>query len=207
MSLERKRKIRRERKPYLERLLPVQRFRRDPPHPLDRPVHTVPSTVVHAVGDAERLNDLRGRVDPDHVVVGADEVAQAPDGMPFVASLCDVWLPSKAAISKRSIRLITRELERRGVGVILIHAPSGGVLVAMRTRVHRRICNDAGLKPDAGPKPELVSAAAAAFGIWHMAASAAEISWSASDGDATPPTGPLASLRTPEMDGIGRRSR
>ena len=207
MNLERKRKIRRERKPYLERLLPVQRFRTDPPHPLDRPVHTVPSTVVHAVGDAERLNDLRGRVDPDHVVVGADEVAQAPDGMPFVASFCDIWLPAEAAISERSIRLIADELQRRSVGTILIHAPSGGVLVAMRTRVHRRICNDAGLKPNAGPKPELVSAAVAGFGVWHMAASTAEITWRASEGDATPPTGPLASLRTTEMDGIGRRSR
>ena len=49
------------------------------------------------VGDAERLNDLRGRVDPDHLVVGADEVAQAPDGMPFVASFCDIWLPAEAA--------------------------------------------------------------------------------------------------------------
>jgi hypothetical protein len=139
--------------------------------------------------------------------VGAKEVAQAPDGMPFVASFCDIWLPAEAAISERSIRLIADELQRRSVGTILIHAPSGGVLVAMRTRVHRRICNDAGLTPDAGPKPELVSAAVAGFGVWHMAASTAEINWRASDGDATPPTGPLASLRTTEMDGIGRRSR
>jgi hypothetical protein len=146
-------------------------------------------------------------VDPDHVVVGADEVAQAPDGMPLVASFCDIWLPAEAAISERSIRLITDELQRRSVGTILIHAPSGSVLVAMRTRVHRRTCNDAGLKPDAGPKPELVSAAVDAFGVWHMAASTAEITWSASAADDTPPTGPLASLRAPEMDGIGRRSR
>ncbi len=170
-------------------------------------MHTVPRTVVHAGGDAERLNDLRGRVDPDHLVVGADEVAQAPDGMPFVASFCDIWLPAEAAISERSIRIITRELERRSVGMIMIHAPSGSVLVAMRTRVHRRVCNDAGLSPDAGTKPELVSAALAAFGVWHMAASVAEITWSASHGDATSPTGPLVSLRASEMDGMGSRSR
>jgi glycosyltransferase involved in cell wall biosynthesis len=199
MNLDLKEQIRRMRKPYVERLLPVPGFRGNVPDPLDRPVHTVPRTVVHAGGDAERLNDLRGRVDPDHVVVGADEVAQALDGMPFVASFCDVWLPAEAAISERSIRLITRELEGRSVGTILIHAPSGSGLVAMRTRVHRRVCNDVGLRPDAGPKPELVSAAAAAFGVWHMAASAAEITWSASHGDATPPTGPLASLRAPEL--------
>jgi glycosyltransferase involved in cell wall biosynthesis len=193
MNLDHKQRIRHERQPYVERLLPVQGFRRNPPHPLDHPVRTVPRAVVHAFGDAERLNDLRGRVDPDHVVVGADDVAPAPDGMPFVASFCDIWLPAEAAISERSIRIITRELERRGVGVIMIHATSGSVLVAMRTRVHRRVCNETGLKPDAGPKPELVSAAVAAFGVWHMAASAAKITWGASNGDATRSTGPLAS--------------
>ena len=199
MNLDRKEQIRRIRKPYVERLLPVPGFRGKAPDPLDRPVHTVPRTVVHAGGDAERLNDLRGRVDPDHVVVGANEVAQAPDGMPFVASFCDVWLPAAATISESTIRLITRELEDRDVGTILIHGPSGSVLVAMRTRVHRRVCNDAGLRPDAGPAPELVSAAVAAFGVWHMAASAAEITWNAPQGDATPPAGPLATLRAPEL--------
>jgi GT2 family glycosyltransferase len=192
MNLEHKQRIRHERQPYVERLLPVQGFRRHPPHPVDRPVHTVPRAVVHAGGDAERLNDLRGRVDPDHVVVGADEVAQAPDLMPFVASFCDIWLPAEAAISERSIRVITSELERRNVGVIMIHAP-GSVLVAMRTRVHRRVCNEVGLRPDVGPKPELVSAAVAAFGVWHLAASTAEITWSAGDGHATPPKGLRAS--------------
>jgi glycosyltransferase involved in cell wall biosynthesis len=205
MNLDRKKEIRHERQPYVERLLPVPGFRRHVPDPLDRPVHTVPRTVVHAGGDAERLNDLRGRVDPDHLVAGADKVAQAPDGMPFVASFCDIWLPPEAAISEGSIRLITGELQRRSVGTILIHAPSGAVLVAMRTRVHRRVCNDAGLRPDAGPKPELVSAAIAAFGVWHMAASAAEITWSASHGDATPPTRPLVWHRAPEMDGLGKQ--
>jgi glycosyltransferase involved in cell wall biosynthesis len=186
-ALGREDPIRREREPYVERLLPVWGFRTYLPDPLDRPVHTVPRAVVHAVGDAERLDDLRGCVDPDHLVVGADEVVQAPDGMPFVASFCDIWLPAEATPSERSIRIIARELELRGVGVIMIHAPSGSVLVAMRTRVHRRVCNDAGLTPDAGPKPELVSAAVAAFGVWHMAASAAEITWSSWHGDATPP--------------------
>jgi glycosyltransferase involved in cell wall biosynthesis len=200
MNLEHKDQIRRTRRPYVERLLPVPGFRGNVPDPLDRPVHTVPHTIVHAGGDAERLNDLRGCVDHDHVVVGADEVAQAPDGMPFVASFCDIWLPAEAAISERSIRIITRELVRRGVGVVMIHAPSGSVLVAMRTRVHRRVCNDTGLRPDAGPGPELVSAAVAAFGVWHMAASAAEITWSAGHGDATLPTGQLTSLPAPEMD-------
>jgi glycosyltransferase involved in cell wall biosynthesis len=178
-ALVRKDPIRREREPYVERLLPVWGFRSYPPDPLDRPVHTVPRAVVHAVGDAERLDEVRGCVDPDHLVVGADEVAGAPDGMPFVASFCDIWLPAEAAISERSIRIITRELERRGVGVIMIHAPSGSEVVAMRTRVHRRVCNETGLRPDAGPKPELVSAAVDAFGVWHMAASAAEITWTA----------------------------
>jgi glycosyltransferase involved in cell wall biosynthesis len=177
MSLDRREQIRSERAPYVERLLPVRGFRRDVPDPLDRPVLTVPRAVVHAIGDAGRLNYVCERVDPDHVVVGADEVAQSPDGMPFVASFCDVWLPAEAAISERSIRLITRELGRRGVGVILIHAPSGSVLVAMRTRVHRRVCNDAGLKRNAGINPELVAAAASHFGVWHMAASRAEITW------------------------------
>jgi len=186
MNLDHKQRIRRERQPYVERLLPVHSFRRHPPDPLDSPVHTVPHTVVHAGGDAARLTDLRGRVDPDHIVVGADEVAQAPDGMPFVASFCDVWLPAEAAISERSIRIITRELESRGVGVIMIHAPSGSVLVAMRTRVHRRVCNETGLRPDAGPVPELVSAAVAGFGVWHMAASAAEITWGAWNGEPAP---------------------
>jgi len=139
--------------------------------------------VVHAGGDAARLTDLRGRVDPDHIVVRADEVARPPDEMPFVASFCDIWLPAEAVISERSIRIITRELERRGVGVIMIHAPSGSVLVAMRTRVHRRVCNEVGLRPDAGPDPALVSAAVAAFGVWHMAASAAEITWSTRHGE------------------------
>jgi GT2 family glycosyltransferase len=199
MNLDRKKQIRHERQPYVERLLPVPGFRRQAPDPLDRPVQTVPRTVVHAGGDAERLNDLSGLVDPDHVVVGADEVAHALDGMPFVASFCDVWLPAEAAISERSIGLITRELEDRGVGVIMIHAPSGSLLVAMRTRVHRRVCNDAGLRPDAGPKPEVVSAAVADFGVWHMAASAAEITWSVPDGDAMPPTGPPTSLRAPVL--------
>jgi GT2 family glycosyltransferase len=199
MNLERKEQIRRIRKPYVERLLPVSGFRREVPDPLDSPVHTVPRAVVHAHGDAERLNELHRRVDPDDVVVAADEVAHAPDGMPFVASFCDVWLPAEAAISENTIRLITRELEYRGVGTILIRAPSGSVLVAMRTRVHRRVCNDAGLRPDAGPKPELVRAAAAAFGVWHMAASAAEITWIAPQGDETPPAGASATLRAPEL--------
>jgi glycosyltransferase involved in cell wall biosynthesis len=177
MSLDRREWIRMERAPYVERLLPVRGFRGHVPDPLDRPVLTVPRAVVHAIGDAGRLNYVRERVDPDHVVVGANEVAQSPDGMPFVASFCDVWLPAEATISERSIRLITRELGRRGVGVILIHAPSGSVLVAMRTRVHRRICDDAGLKRNAGINPELVAAAALSFGVWHMAASRAEITW------------------------------
>jgi glycosyltransferase involved in cell wall biosynthesis len=177
MSLDRKKQIRTEREPYVERLLPVRGFRRGVPDPLDRPVVTVPRAVVHVIGDAERLDYVRDRVDADHVVVGANEVAQSPDGMPFVASFCDVWLPAEASISERSIRLITRELGRRGVGVILIHAPSGGMLVAMRTRVHRRICKDAGLKPDVGINRELMDAAAASFGVWHMAASGAEITW------------------------------
>jgi hypothetical protein len=205
MNLDRRKQIRRERQAYVERLLPVPGFRRHVPDPLDRPVDTVPHAVVHAGGDAERLNDLRGRVDPDQVVVGADQVAQAPDGMPFVASFCDIWLPREAAISERSIRLITGELQRRGVGTILIHAPSGSLLVAMRTRVHRRVCNDAGLTPDADPKPELLSAAVAAFGVWHMAASSAEITWSVSHGDATQPTGPPTSLRAHEMKGMGKK--
>ena len=108
MNLERKKQIRLDRRPYVERLLPVQGFRKEVPSPLDRPVLTVPRTVVHVIGDAERLNYVRDRVDPDHVVVGENEVAQSPDGMPFVASFCDVWLPGEAAISERSIRLITR---------------------------------------------------------------------------------------------------
>jgi glycosyltransferase involved in cell wall biosynthesis len=199
MNLERKEQIRRIRKPYVERLLPVRGFRGNIPDPLDRPVHTVPRAVVHARGDAERLNELRRRVEPDDVVVGADQVAQAPDGMPFVASFCDVWLPAEAAISENTIRIITRELEERGAGTILIRAPSGSVLVAMRTRVHRRVCHDAGLRPDVGPKPELVRAAVAAFGVWHMAASAAEITWNAPHGDATPPVGASAGLRAPEL--------
>jgi glycosyltransferase involved in cell wall biosynthesis len=181
MNLNRKKQIRVERGPYVQRLLPVQGFRKEVPHPLDRPVLTVPRTVVHAMGDAERLNYVRDRVDADHVVVGANDVAQAPDGMPFVASFCDVWLPTEAAISERSIRLISRELGRRGVGVILIHAPSGSALVAMRTRVHRRICNEVGLKQNVANSPELVDLAAAAFGVWHMSASAAEITWSGDD--------------------------
>jgi glycosyltransferase involved in cell wall biosynthesis len=178
MNLDRKKQIRMERRPYVERLLPVQSFRKDVPHPLDRPVLTVPRAVVHAMGDAERLNYVRDRVDADHVVVGANEVVQAPDGMPFVASFCDVWLPIEAAISERSIRLISRELGRRGAGVILIHAPSGSPLVAMRTRVHRRICNEVGLKQHVAINPELVELAAAAFGVSHMSAGAAEITWS-----------------------------
>jgi glycosyltransferase involved in cell wall biosynthesis len=177
MSLDRREQIRIQRAPYVERLLPVRGFRGHVPDPLDRPVLTVPRAVVHAIGDAGRLNYVRERVDPDHVVVGANEVAQSPDGMPFVASFCDVWLPAEATISERSIRLITRELGRRGVGVILIHPPSGSVLVAMRTRVHRRICNDDGLKRNTGINPELVAAAASSFGVWHMAASRAEITW------------------------------
>jgi glycosyltransferase involved in cell wall biosynthesis len=219
MNLDHKQKIRHEREPYVERLLPVQSFRRHPPDPLDRPVHTVPHTVVHAAGDAARLADLRGRVDPDHVVVRADEVAQAPDGMPFVASFCDVWLPADVAISKNSIRLLANELECRKVGTVLIHAPSGDVLVAMRTRVHRRVCNDAGLKLDMGANSDLVAAAAAAgFGVWHMAASAAEITWGGDvpdidvrHGDATPPAGRLTSLlRAPQRATdrlVGPRSR
>jgi hypothetical protein len=55
------------------------------------------------------------------------------------------------------------------------------------------------LRPDAGPKPEVVSAAVADFGVWHMAASAAEITWSVPDGDAMPPTGPPTSLRAPVL--------
>ena len=181
MNLDRKKQIRMERRPYVERLLPVQSFRKDVPHPLDRPVLTVPRAVVHAMGDAERLNYVRDRVDPDHVVVGENQVAHAPDGMPFVASFCDVWLPPEAAISERSIRLIFRELGRRGVGVLLIHAPFGGELVAMRTRVHRRICNEVGLKQNVAINSELVNLGAAAFGVWHMSASAAEITWSGDD--------------------------
>jgi hypothetical protein len=125
--------------------------------------------------------------------------------MPFVASFCDVWLPAEAAISESTIRLITRELEDRGVGTILIRAPSGSVLAAMRTRVHRRVCNDAGLRPAAGPKLELVSAAAAAFGVWHMAARAAEITWNTPQGDTTPPASAPATLRAPEL--VAPRSR
>ena len=103
MNLDRKKQIRHEREPYVERLLPVRASARSTRPARPSSAH-VPRAVVHAVGDAERLNDLRGRVDPDHVVVGADEVAQAPDGMPFVASFCDIWLPAEAAISERSIR-------------------------------------------------------------------------------------------------------
>jgi glycosyltransferase involved in cell wall biosynthesis len=201
MTLDRRKSIRHERRPYLERLIPVQGFRREPPHhPHDRAVHTVPRAVVHAGGDPERLNHLRGCVDHDHVVVGEGEVAQAVDGMPFAASFCDIWLPAEAAISERSIRIITRELEHRGVGVIMIHAPSGAVLVAMRTRVHRRACHDTGSRPEAGPKPALVSAAVAAFEVWHMAASTAEITWSDGKGDAEQPN----QERTQAQEPIGQ---
>ena len=93
MNLERKKQIRLDRRPYVERLLPVQGFRKEVPSPSI--VRCSPCrAVVHAIGDAERLN-VRDRVDPDHVVVGENEVAQSPDGMPFVASFCDVWLLAK----------------------------------------------------------------------------------------------------------------
>ena len=142
MNLQRKAQIMLEREPYAQRLLPVGGFRHAPPDPPDWPVHTVPRTVVHVSGGfgGERMCGL---VDADHLVVAADEVAQAPDGMPFVASPRDVWLPREAAMSDRSIRLITSELERRGVGVILIRAPSEPS--TMRTRAHRRICREKGL--------------------------------------------------------------
>ena len=179
MNLQRKAQIKLEREPYAQRLLPVGGFRHGPPDPPDRPVHTVPRAVVHVSGEVGRREDVRGLVDADHLVVAADELAQAPDGMPFVASFCDVWLPCEAAISDRSIRLITSELERRGVGVILIKAPSGTLLVAMRTRAHRRICHETGLPVEAGADPEVVAAVAASFGVWHLAASAVEITWTA----------------------------
>jgi GT2 family glycosyltransferase len=179
MNLQRKAQIKLEREPYAERLLPVGGFRHAPPDPPDRPVHTVPRTVVHVSGGVGRREDVRGLVDADHLVVAADEIAEAPDGMPFVASFCDVWLPREAALSDRSIRLITSELEQRGVGVILIKAPSGALLVAMKTRAHRRICYERGLPAQAGPDPEVVAAVAASFGVWHLAASAVEITWTA----------------------------
>ena len=64
-----------------------------PPDPLDRPVHTVPRAVVHAAGEAERLNDLRGCVDPDHVVVGADEGRPGARRDAVRSLFCDIWLP------------------------------------------------------------------------------------------------------------------
>jgi hypothetical protein len=66
-----------------------------------------------------------------------------------------------------------------GPPVSLIHASSGGVLVA---------------------------AAASTVEVWHMSASAAEITRRAWQGDATPPppTYPLALLGAPEVDGIGK---
>lgn len=179
MNLHRKAQIRQEREPYVQRLLPVGGFRDAPPNPLDRPVHTVPRTVVHVYGGVERQDDVRGLVDDDHLVVAADELAQAPDGMPFVASFCDVWLPREAAMSDRTFHLITSELEQRGVGVILIRAPSGALLVAMRTRAHRRICREKGLRTEVGADPEVVDAVAASFGVWHLPASAVEIAWTA----------------------------
>jgi GT2 family glycosyltransferase len=185
MSRQRKAQIMLERQPYAERLLPVRGFRHAPPDPPDRPVHTVPRTVVHVSGGSGRQEDVRGLVDTDHLVVAADELARAPDGMPFVASFCDVWLPAEAAISDRSIRLITSELERRGVGVILVNGPSGTLLVAMRTRAHRRICREKGIPSEVGADPEVVAAVAASFGAWHLAASAVEITWTDEPASAT----------------------
>ena len=177
MNLDRKVQIRREREPYVQRLLPVRGFRDGPPDPPDQPVPTVPRTVVHVDGEAERLNEVRALVAADNLVVAAGEPTQAADGMPFVASFCDVWLPREAVISHRTIQLITGELEQRGVGVVLIRAPSGARLMAMRTRAHRRICNEKGLRADLGADPEIVKAVAASFGVWHLPASAVEIAW------------------------------
>ena len=72
------------------------------------------------------------------MVVGADKVAQAARRMPFVASFCDICFP-EAAISERSIRIITSDLERRGVGVIMIHAPSGHSAGGDANSSHRRV--------------------------------------------------------------------
>ncbi len=185
MNLDRRRQIREEREPYVQRLIPVRGFRDAPPYPPDRPVPTVPRTVVHVDGEADRLNEVRGLVDADHLVVAAGELAQAPDGMPFVPSFCDVWLPREAVISDQTIRLITSELEQRGIGVILIRAPSGARLVAMRTRAHRRIGNEKGHRAVAGADAEVVDAVVASFGAWHLPASAAEITWTAEPSGAT----------------------
>ena len=76
-------------------------------------------------------------------------------------------------------------------------------LARFRLDRYRRVCNDTGLKPDVGTHPELVAAASATFEVWHMSTSAAEITWRAWQGDATPPTDPFALLGAPEMDGIG----
>ena len=122
------------------------------PDPLDRPVHTVPHTSSTPSATRSGSTVYTATSTRCTSFVGADDVAQAPDGMPFVASFWDVWLPPPGAVSVRTLDATSspRELERRCVGVIMIRAPSGSVLLAMRTFVEH-VCNDTGLRPGHGP--------------------------------------------------------
>lgn len=179
MNLDRREQIRVEREPYVVRLIPVRGFRKEPPAPLDVPVHTVPRVVVHALGGAEHAAAIAPFLEPDQIVLPAGEVAVATDGMPFVPSFCDVWVPTDVRISRETMGAIANDLAVHGTGVAQIHAPVGNDIFAMRTRVHRRVCRAAGVDPSVGLTPELIRAGIDGFGLWHMAARAAAVEWPA----------------------------
>ena len=65
--------------------------------------------------------------------------------------------------------------------MILIRAPSGSVLVAMRTRVHRRVCNETGLGRTRARRRarERSGSRASGFGTWPPGGGpgTAEITW------------------------------
>lgn len=182
MSLGRKAQIQKERQPYLERLLPVRGFRTASSDPPDQSVHTVPRVVVHGAADAYsgvKCWDVR--------VVPHGGAVTSPDGMPFVAAYCHIWVPDGVSLADVSIRAILDTFAKRQVGAIVVPGPMGKRVVAMRTRALRRAMHELGLGPDVSPSSVVMDHVAESFGAWFLG-SAAEVNWSESTPAGRPTT-------------------
>lgn len=160
------------RRPYVERLIPVPGFRTSPPDPPNLPVSTVPSVVVHGSRAA-----VVGELASDQTMVEAGTSLEAPDGVPFVAAYCQIWIPDGAVITADGITDLMSELDERRVGAVLVPGPGGRRLVAVRTRALRRAVRETGMVASYPLRDELCDHVIDRFGVWYVGPRRASVRW------------------------------
>ena len=180
LNADRRRQIHEERRPYVERLLPIRGFRDGAPKPLDEPVPTVPEAIVHvAPGQDEvaRLETVRRHLPDDSMAVLGDD-DPTDEAVPFVPSFCHIWLSAGVELNSDTVPLLVDELQRRRVGAVVAGTHPDRRATAVTTRALRRV------RREVGSVADLVDEVGRRFGRWHLPASGVGLTFAddASDG-------------------------